>query len=67
MWTVVTAPMLRSDADALEVQLNSGPPVSCSGDLLGATLSCWPMVKGWHPVATPGSHKVVIEFTLSES
>lgn len=66
-WLVVTAPMLRSDANALEAVLDGNPPVNCSGDILGGTVMCFPEINDWRSVMVRGGHRVVLSFTLHES
>ena len=39
---IVTTPMLSADANALLAVLEGAHPITCSGDLLGGSVSCTP-------------------------
>lgn len=60
-WTVRTLDMTRANANALEAVLRGAMPVTCSGDLLGGTISC-DVVVGETSDAEVG--RFVVEFTL---
>lgn len=66
-WQVRTAALLRTDADTLEATLKGAAPLPCSGDLLGATVQCFPELTSWTPVAVAGGHRVEVGFTLHEA
>ena len=40
VWPVVTIPITRTAGNALVTKLQGTPPLTCSGDLLGAQTSC---------------------------
>lgn len=66
-WRVTTHPMIRSDANALETELESTPPLTCAGDFLGGTVSCHAKILNWASMMLAGSEHVVIEFELMEA
>jgi hypothetical protein len=64
-WKVKTAPM--ASADALLTSLLAAPPIACSGDLLGASLSCDAEVTSVTYSPAPGGlSRRAIEFILHE-
>lgn len=40
VYRIQTTPMLRTAANTLETALEGTPPLTCSGDLLGASTNC---------------------------
>lgn len=64
-WRVRTILMARASADSLETAIET-VPVTCSGDLLGASISCIGTVVEWDGSAIAGDHKVSLDFTLRE-
>lgn len=62
-WTVPTAPMTQSAADALVAAIQATPPVACSGTLTGA-LSARGTVTGYDTVTTKSGFRVIVTFTL---
>lgn len=66
-WKCTTPAMLRADADTLESRLKGAGPMPCAGDLLGATVNCFPELTGWTAVAIGGGHRVKVGFTLHEA
>lgn len=66
-WKLSTPPMVRADANVLESRLSGAGPLSCSGDLLGGTVSCFPELTGWSAIGVPASHKVRLDFSLHEA
>lgn len=65
-WQVKTAPMPMVDALGVVNALLGTPPISCSGDLLGGAVSCDAEVTSSQYVATAGTARRSIEFTLHE-
>lgn len=65
-WQVKTAPMTTADATSLRTKLLATPPLTCSGDLLGGTVSCDAEITGVEFVAAAGTDRQAIEFTLHE-
>lgn len=68
VWTVKSAPMSRSDADSLYSSLTAtSQPKTCSGDLLGASISCYTKFVRWTSSPASTEDRVVVEFTLEEA
>ena len=65
-WRARTVPMVRADADTLVTQIET-IPVTCSGDLLGGSVSCVGKVVAFDPVAVNGDHYVEVEFLLRQA
>ena len=67
VWTVQTVPMARATADTLQGVLEGSQPISCSGDLLGGTVSCHVEPLGTQAVAgAAGAELKVVRFRLHE-
>lgn len=66
MITIETIPYTTGNATTLQNALNATPPVSCSGDLLGGTVSMHPELKSRKAVGVTGGHRVVLTFVLHE-
>lgn len=67
-WRVKSAPMASTDADTLYASLTSlSQPKTCSGDLLGASISCYGKFEGRTEVAHSTTPMAVMEFTLQEA
>lgn len=64
-WSLSTIPMTPANAATLETQIET-VPVTCSGDLLGGSVSCVGTVTDRVPGPIPGDHQVILEFTLRE-
>lgn len=60
-WDIQTVPMTATAAASLLTQLEGSHPITCSGDLLGGTLSCTPTEITVTPQKITGStlYKVV--------
>lgn len=67
-WTIQTAPIARATADTLETALKSTTlPLVCSGDLLGATVNCFPDLSNWEATKQSSTaHLVGVSFSLME-
>lgn len=64
-----TPPIPRATIDTYEATLGIVTPQTCSGDILGGSISCCSEITGWSPVQTsggPSAHYVVGSFTLHE-
>ena len=66
-WQVTTALMLRADADTLKAALQGTPPLTCSGDLLGGSVSCHAVITGERYVKKGVGEMVALSFTLMET
>lgn len=66
-WSVTTSPMSQADAATLEAALVATPPVTCSGDLLGASTSCHIEVGAIDNLEGVSPYLVVISFSLDEA
>lgn len=53
-WQVSTKLLTTAEKNSLETALTATPPITCSGDLLGASTSCFAKIDGIHPVAKAG-------------
>lgn len=68
-FAVTTVPMARADANTLVGILIGTQPVTCSGDLLGASGSYLTAVTKWEAIPVPSAatqHYVVVGFRLEE-
>lgn len=65
LWTVTTAPMLPSDADALVTALQATPPITVTGTLTGS-LVARSTVTDYSPIVVRGGFRVVVTFTLRQ-
>jgi hypothetical protein len=64
-YSVSTAPLSRTAADALRTVLVGAQPVTCSGDLPGASGSYITQVRGYRPVPVAGGDtRYSVEFSL---
>lgn len=61
-----TVPISKTDADALVTALQASPPITCSGDWLGASGSYFGQVTDYHAVKV-GSPYYIVAFTLMEA
>lgn len=50
-WAIEVASVTRAQVDAIKAALNGTWPLSCSGDILGATVDCVPEVHGFEAIA----------------
>lgn len=66
-WDFATPPVARATADTYETTLAAIAAQTCSGDLLGGSVSCFTEITGWNPVAAPGAHYVELSFRLYEA
>lgn len=62
-----TKPITKTDADALVTVLQGTPPITCSGDWLGASGSYFAQVTEYRGVKVNGAFRVVVAFTLMEA
>lgn len=62
-----TKPITKTDADALVTALRASPPITCSGDWLGASGSYFATVREYRGVKVNGAFRVVVAFTLFEA
>ncbi|HEU0052063.1 MAG TPA: hypothetical protein VFQ39_02755 [Longimicrobium sp.] len=65
-WQIKTAPLTAAETATLETALQATPPVSCAGDLIGATVSCDPELRSIHLMPSGAGDRRSIEFTLHE-
>lgn len=66
-WPIATTPMAAADYATLRAVLVGTPPVTCSGDILGATVSCFVEMGGATPGKVAGTLRRVLRFTLLEA
>jgi hypothetical protein len=66
VWNVTTAPMSSTDMGTLYTALLAAT-VSCSGDWMGGSVTCFPEITGGPPVKTAAGHREVLSFILHES
>jgi hypothetical protein len=67
IWHLVTAAFLSAgDAATLEAAIVGAPPVTCSGDALGASFSCAGVLHKKERQSIRGTVKYRIHFTLLE-
>lgn len=62
-----TDPITKTDAAALVAALQGTPPLTCSGDWLGASGSYFGMVTDYRGVKTNSGFRVVVGLTLMEA
>lgn len=62
-----TEPMTKTDADALVAAIQATPPITCSGDWLGASGSYFGLVTGYRGVKTGSGFRIVVGLTLMEA
>lgn len=65
-WTFVSTRLNATDRDTLVTALNTAPPITCSGDCLGASFSCAAI---WHEserVSFMGTIWYHVHFSLVE-
>lgn len=65
-WQATTKPLSNTDAASIETAITLGAHVSCSGDLLGATVTCQVTASDGPYHATGASFKRVLVLTLRE-
>lgn len=65
-YSVQTKPIIKTDADALVTAVKATPPITCSGDLLGASGSYFGQVTDYHAVKA-SSVLYRVSFTLMEA
>jgi hypothetical protein len=67
VWSLRTAaPLTGANADTLIAAIRGAPPVTCTGDILGASFSCAGQVHKKLPVSVRGTVKFHVHFTLFE-
>lgn len=62
-----TKPITKTDADALVAAVQATPPITCSGDWLGASGSYFGQITDYHGVKTNSGFRVVVGLTLMEA
>lgn len=62
-----TPPIPRATADTYEATLGVVTAQTCSGDILGASISCCSEITGWAPSPYQSGHLVVGSFILHEA
>lgn len=65
-WAFSTPPLARATADTYEATLGVVSPQTCSGDILGASISCCSEITGNVPLVIGTAQYSVISFALSE-
>jgi hypothetical protein len=65
-WSFQTPLLPRASGDTLETTLALVAAQTCSGDVLGASVSCCCEIIGWTPVTTLLGQYVQIDFILHE-
>lgn len=66
MWSFVSILLNASDATALETAVVTAPPITCSGDLLGASFSCIGILHSKEPISVMGTIWYHVHFSLKE-
>jgi hypothetical protein len=64
-YSAATPPIPLADANTLRAALQTIPQ-TCSGDLLGETISCHGRLTSWDVAAIPGATFVTVGFELLE-
>lgn len=65
-WSFMTSRLNASDASTLETAIVGAPPVTCSGDLLGASFSCAGILHRRERVSFQGTIWYHVHFSLEE-
>lgn len=65
-WNFTTPPIPRATADTYEATLGVVTAQTCSGDILGASISCCSEITGNVPMAIGAAQHSVISFKLNE-
>lgn len=65
-WRIRTTPILRASGDSLVAVLTGTQPLSCSGDLLGGSVTCHAELGQVRHVKTADGERQIVEFTLHE-
>lgn len=66
-WTFATPPVARATADTYEATLATVTAQTCSGDILGGTVTCLTeILPGWTPIKQSTGHLAVVHFALYE-
>lgn len=66
-WSITTAPMTSTLADALVTALGTGAAISANGDVVNnVATSCFRQLTGRKAVTVKGGHRDVLTFTLLE-
>lgn len=65
-WDFQTAPISTSDRNTLKTKLEGTPPLTCSGDALGASTDCYVEAGSYEERPIPGADRWVVAFTLLE-
>jgi hypothetical protein len=66
-WSIVTTLMAGGAKDTLVAALVATPPVTCSGDILGASTSCHIVLQKVAPESVRGALKYRVHFMLYEA
>lgn len=66
-WPFTTPPITRANADTYETTLGAVAAQTCSGDILGGSVSCFTEITDWQAVQIPSGHRVVLSFALHEA
>lgn len=66
VWQLVTALMTAADASTLEAAIVTAPPITCSGDVLGATFNCAAELTEKERVPIAAAVLYRVHFTLRE-
>ena len=68
IWNFSTPPVARATADAYDAQIGTVASQTCSGDVLGGSVTCYTRRTGWQPVHKSSTeHLVVLSFALDEA
>ena len=66
VWHLVTTLLSAADATSLATAVAAAPPITCSGDALGASFSCAGILHSKDRVAVLGTVKYRLRFSLVE-
>ncbi len=67
-WTITTAPMTPTLADALVTALGTGAAISVNGDIVNSVAtSCYRLITDRKAVASRGGHYDTLAFSLMEA
>ena len=67
VWHVETHPMALADATSLLAVFDGSPPFTCSGDMIGGTLSCYVFDAAWQHLRAVDGERAEMQFTLAEA
>jgi hypothetical protein len=66
IWKLVSTLLSAANAATLETAITTAPPLTCSGDVLGATFSCVGVLVKKQRVVTNGTVMYRVHFELRE-